>query len=273
MDKTKNRLWRLEELSFLLLEIRKSGRITLYNKPWFINFILVIFIGQLIKDLYFSFTSLTVEYGLLYGNMLVSPKSDQRLFNFVLVASIGMSILYFYFYIFKNQRLNHYKLSDFLIVTDIDQFCIKFNVRKSFAKDYFKELDKLARLNSLYVISYEVLTFSFYVSGIVQLINLEISFGKILKVTVPSIILGSLSFCIYYKMALSSYTFWLLYVKLMIGRVNKLSYELNILSSRHFNDEKILSNHLFYLNRLLKEFKISQNYLKNSKYRNARINC
>lgn len=260
-----DRYKRTKELSYLLLKSDKDGeneRLLLYDNYIIPIFIVIFFSIDLVKHFYFFATPLPFDLRVLYGDIIVSKTPDQRLFNLVMVVTYLHSLLYFYFYFFDYQRLYFYKLSQFLIVLDIDKYTKRFHVTKQFAKQFFTVLDIRVRLNNPTAYTYCILTYSFYLTSIYHSLKLGFSFKKVLSYSCPSILIGYLAFGFYYFMAVSSFTFFILYLKMLNAKVDRLTRELFKLDQKVIKNR--MSSHISQVNSILKEFKISKKYFERS---------
>ena len=171
------------------------------------------------------------------------------------------SLAYFYFYFFGDQKVYFHMLSQFLTVLDIDEYAKLFHVTKQFAQRFFTELDSQVRLNRLTIYTYSIITYSFYLTGIYQSLNLGFNIKQILIYSCPSILIGYLAFGFYYFMVISAFSFFSLYAKILNAKVNKLTKELLKLDGK---DNKKMRRHLVQVNSVLKEFRISKNYFERS---------
>ena len=79
---------RIKKISFLMLKSErraKEERMTLYDNKALPIFIWAIYFGELLKDLYFAVMPLSVEQRVLFGDILLSDRADQALFNLIVV--------------------------------------------------------------------------------------------------------------------------------------------------------------------------------------------
>lgn len=285
----------MKELSRLLLKGEKNGskeRIVPYDNNLLVGFVTFVIFLELIKNVYFFYNHLSIELRLLYGDIIISSKEDQRLFNFVMSIIYLFILVYFYFYFFDKQKIRHYQLSEFLLVLDLNEYSRRFGVSRQFAERFSKRMDQLVKLNRLVIIGYIVITFSYYLTTLALAFSFGFSIEQILIFSCPSTISGGLAFgnrgfpkilflslvnginlkfyppmpfCpVYsYTVAIQCFSFFFLYVKLLNARVNRLTSELDGLDDRARHRRKTI-DHLARLDALVKEFKVSQSYFERS---------
>lgn len=134
---------RVKKLSFSQLKTVKTGeseRMIPSDNPFEVLFVIVI-AADLAKNLYFSYHSIDLNTRLLFGDITISSGQDQRLFNLNLCVAYVFIILHFYFGRFSGQKIRFYKLSQFLLVLDHDEYARRFLVTKEFVLKFAKEMD------------------------------------------------------------------------------------------------------------------------------------
>lgn len=154
---------RTKKLSFLLLTCKKEEdekeRMVPYENKAFAMFIWMVFFLELLKNLYFALMPLSVQTRILFGDMIISPKADQRLYNLIMVAVyLFACFVYLYAFFFDNQTGDFYRLADFLEVRSLNDFTKRFSVNKEFAGPFIKELDYRVRLTTGLIYGYSVMT-------------------------------------------------------------------------------------------------------------------
>lgn len=174
---------------------------------------------------------------------------------------------------FNNQRVNFNKLSEFLIVTDLDNFCKKYHLTKKFASKYIKELNLISHVNYLSFLTYSIIALSFYVTGVMQVFSFDFTTQDILTYCLPYTIASFIGFTFYFRHTLTAYSFYIIYTRFLKGKVIKLTVDLDKINKKvtvinsiarfsYKYDPKIVYKHLMFLNTVLKDFKVSQNYLE-----------
>lgn len=191
---------RVKELGRLLLKTEKDSndekkeKILLYDNNLLVGFVAFVIFLELIKNFYFASHHLSIELRILFGDIIISSKEDQRLFNFVLSIIYLFILVYFYFYFFDQQKVRHLQLTDFLLAIDLDEYARRFGVTQKFAESFSKQMDQLIRLNRLVTTAYIFITFSYYLTTIGLAISFGFGFEQILIYSCPSTISGGLAF-------------------------------------------------------------------------------
>lgn len=257
---------RIKKMSFLLLKKEKKGKkehMALYDNPMLL-IVALAFLTESMKNFYFGYQSLSLHQRLLFGDIIISDKGDQRLFCLMLSINYFTAFLYLSCYFFNKQKV-HLKrfeqLSKFLWVLDSDEYHRRFLVSNEFASEFSKELDKQVRLTWILIFGYDSLTLSFYLTSFVQALGLWPTPGQVL-VCLCSSLLGSLAFIFFYSIAVQAYTFYTIYVKLLNARVRRLTAELNKMTSK--SNHRQMFKHRTELNTVLGEFKVSYHFFRRS---------
>lgn len=257
---------RIKKLSFLLLKSRKKDeeeQIVLYDNNTFAAFIWMVFFLELLKNLYFVIMPLSVQTRILYGDMIISPKDDQRLYNLIMVVVYFFAcFVYMYAFFFADQRGDFYRLTDFLAVRSLNDFVKRFSVSKKFAGQFIKELDYRVRLTTSLIYGYALMTYSYYAVDIIFALKLGFSYSQILIYTVPSICLGMTALLCIYSLLFQCFTFFVLHVKLMNAKVNWLSKQLDGFDGK--TSFKRVSRHLARLNSVIGEFRTGRHYFQSA---------
>ena len=259
---------RIKKMSFLLLKNErrdKKERMVLYDDHLMVIIVALTFLAESMKNFYFGYESLSLEQRLLFGDIIISDKQDQRLFCLILSVNYMTAFLYLCSSLFSKQKV-HLKrfnqLSKFLWVIDADEYARMFLVSKAFASEFSKELDKQVRLTWTLILGYDFLTLSYYLTSLIQAIGLQPTPGQVL-ICVSSITLGSLAFIFFYSIAVQAYTFYIIYVKLLNARVRGLTTELNKFTDTSMNRPSLLKHHA-KLNKVLSEFNVSYRFFGRS---------
>lgn len=256
---------RVKALGRLLLKGEGDGRkerIVLYDRTTLVAFVTFVIGLEMIKNFWFASSHLSIELRILYGDIIISSKEDQRLMNFVLGIVYFFILVYFYFYFFDKQKMRHYELSKFLLVLDNDHYSRRFGVTRAFAERFAKQMNLLVRLNQLMIYGYIFITFSYYLTTVGLAISFGFSLEQILTYSFPSTLSGGLAFVYSYTVAIQCFSFFCLYVKLLNARVARLTAELDELDGRSSRQKTL--DHLVRLELLVKEFKTSQSYFERS---------
>ena len=214
---------RIKKLSFLLLKSSRKGadeQMVLYDNDAFAIFIWLVFFLELLKNLYFAIMPLSVQTRVLYGDMIISPKDDQRLYNLIMVVVYFFAcFVYCYSYFFHEQRRDFERLADFLLVRNLNEFVEEFAVDKQFAGNFLKELDYRVRLTTSLIYGYSLMTYSYYGVDLYMSFKLGFDYGQILCFTVPSICIGMTALLFIYKLLFQCFTFFILNTRLLNGKV------------------------------------------------------
>ena len=100
--------------------------------------------AELVKNIYFAYRSTDLSTRILFGDLIISPGEDQRLFNVIVaVAYFFMIVSRFYYGCFKGQKTRFFELSQILLVLDHEAYAKRFFVSKSFVLKFTKEMDFL----------------------------------------------------------------------------------------------------------------------------------
>lgn len=258
----------IKKLCFLLLKSEGKGkeeRMVRYDNSLVVSFFLLLILADLIKNFYFFSTSLSLNERLLYGDIVISDQEEQRLFNFILWIGYLFTLIYVYSYYFDREKAHFrrfYQLSAFLRVHDLNEYRRKFFLNKEFAEKHLKEIKLWIRICQFLIVSYASSSFSYYLVSLCLLVLRGHSFTEICRFTCPSMLVGGLAMMFCFRISVKAFTFYMLQIKLMKARVQRLTGDLDRLPST-FKRKKIIS-HLAHLNSLVKEFGISRSYFGRS---------
>ena len=258
---------RIKKMSFLSLKSEKRGekeRMALYDDHLMVTIVALVFLAESMKNFYFGYQSLSLEQRLLFGDIIISDKQDQRLWSLILSIDYLTAFLYVCSNFLNKQKV-HLKrfnqLSKFLWVLDSNEYGRRFLVSKAFASEFSNELDKQVRLTWTLIFGYDLLTLSFYLTSIIQAFALWPTSRQVL-VCLCSIILGSLAFMFFYSIAVQAYTFYIIYLKLLNARMRNLTGQLNKLVCNSNN--RPIFKHRAKLNKVLGEFNVSYRFFGRS---------
>lgn len=260
---------RIKKLCFLLLKSEGKGkeqRMVFFNNSLAVIFFLLLILVDLAKNFYFFSTTLSLNERLLYGDIVISDQEEQRLFNLILWVGYLFTLMYVYSYYFDLEKAHFkrfYQLSDFLMtVLDLNEYRRKFFLTKEFAEKHFKEIELRIRICQFLINSYALSTNSYYLVSLCLLVGRGYSFNQILLFTCPSVVVGSLAMMFCFTISVKAFTFYMLQIKLICARVQRLTADLDRLTGR-FKRKKLI-DHLVHLNSLIKEFGTSRRFFGKS---------
>lgn len=265
MSKNPEKYKRLKQMCFLLLKIDEdSDTISLFKNRPLVCLILFIYSIEIIKATLLFYLPVTLQDRYRFGDIVISEKSDQRLFNLTFFWLYFGNILFFYFYIFGDQRPTYLKLSSFLQEISIKQFSVEFNVKEKFVEKFQNEIEKQIKEARIVALVYTVVTYSYYFQSIYQSIKLDYGLWTILFSVCPLTFVGCLGLFFFHTIIVRAFSFYILYLKLIGARVDKLTDELNNLEAVSFTNIRMISNHCSQLNSILKDFELSKHFHERS---------
>ena len=275
---------RLKLISYLLIATRRDGkkedapsedeedpkredgereRVVLYENNRLIVVILIVLFADLLKNCYFFYMPMTLNDRLLYGDIIISLQEDQRLYNFVLIVVYISTFVYYYFLLFGKQKASFYRLSKFLYVLNPWVYSRRLLVTNEFAERASRWLDRGVLVNQMVIVNYLIFTSSFYAKTLYKAISLGFSWKQILLYTCPSILVGAFTLINFYRIAVQAYIFFILYIRVMNAKLNRLTADLNKLDDRPSNRRKLF-RHLADLDSVVSEYKVSKDFFENS---------
>ena len=237
---------------------QKELIVSIKSKSYVILVIIVSFM-DLLKNSYLMMLPMSSGRHLLYGDIIISLREDQRLYNFSIIIVYATTMVQYYFTIYGKQRAVFYELSKFLYALPPREYSRKFLVTRKFAERFVRWLDRGVLAQRLVCNSYLTFTFSFYGKCLYQVIVLGFSWEQILCLTCPCILIGAFALVNFYLVALQGYWLFIIYVRLMKGRFSRLTADLDRLNDGH---QRKLARHLADLDRITTEYKVSKEYFQ-----------
>lgn len=243
-------------------EGRQWERIVPYENNRFMVLIMIVSFVDLLKNGYLMYTPMSLGDRLLYGDIIISLKEDQRLYNFAIIICYGSTLAHYYFLMFGKQKAYFKHLSKFLYVMQPREYSRRLMVTREFAERFSKSLDRGVLANRLVCYIYLGFTASFYAKTLYELISLGgYSFQQILTYTCPSILVGAFGLVNFYLVAVQAYWLFVLYAQMMNGRWSRLTRDLDRLDDRTKHQRKLFK-HLANLVSVIKEYKVSREFFQ-----------
>ena len=252
---------RVKLIGPMLIAIKKDSQIAPYENNRYVVLVMIMSFLDLLKNAYLGYLPMSSGRHLLYGDVILSLREDQRLYNYSLLVGYGTTIVHFYLMIYGKQRSHFFEISKFLYVLPPREYSRKFLVTREFAERFSKWLDRGVIAELLVRYSYLIFTASFYAKCLYKLITLGYSYQQILTYSIPSILIGAFGFRHFYFVAVPPIWLFVLYIQLMKGRWNRLTAELDRLTDRP-NQRRKLARYLNDLDKVVSEYKMSKEYFQ-----------
>ena len=262
---------RVKLMSYFLLstkdtnkdEKKQRERVVPYENRWFIVIVLIVSVVDLLRNCFFFYMPISLNDRFLYGDFIISMRSDHTLFNLVLVVCCMSSSVYSYHLIFGQQRVYYHKLSKFLYVLNEKEYSHRLLVSQRFAGQFFRTLDLGVLINQLVFGNYVIFELSFYSKTVYKAISLGFGYQQILLYTCPSILVALFAHIVFYRIAVQVYVFFILYIRLMNAKWNRLTAQLDQLNDRPGNRGK-LAKHFGELDSVIGEYRMSREFFQTS---------
>ena len=259
---------RVKMISYLLIATKKvdpngkeAKQVVPYENNAYITFVQLVIFVDLLKNFYFLFMPISLNDRLLYGDIIISFQDDQRLYNLLIIVCYISTISYFFFLLFGKQKTDFYRLSKFLYVWNPRQYSRRMLVSQEFAGQFSRWLDLGVLSNQLVFCNYLIFTTSFYSKTLYKSISLGFGFKEILYYSFPSIAIGAFALLNFYRVAVQAYIFFILYVRLMNAKLNRLASDLDELDDS-LADRRRLFKHFADLDSVVSEYRLSRQFFE-----------